>query len=129
MDLIGLWDLEVGSIKPKLDKIMRLKKDMMRAAQPGRLIKANKLASLLEVTKWMAPCMPLGQMFLEETPVENQGVLISETSWVECTDHSDKITPGAAQMMKTPNEHPPGSPIESSETNPCLLYTSDAADE
>ena len=65
-EFIGLeWDLLHGSIRPKQAKILRLKKDI-RAAQPGKLIKAKKLASLVGVIKWMAPYVPLGYMHLKK---------------------------------------------------------------
>ena len=66
-DFIGLdWNLQLGTIKPKLDKILKLKKDVRKTIQPGRRIKAKKLASLVGVIKWMAPYVPLGLMHLKK---------------------------------------------------------------
>ena len=63
---IGLeWDLRLGIIKPKLSKITQLKRDI-RIAQPGTLIKARKLASIVGVIKWMAPYVPQGYMHLKK---------------------------------------------------------------
>ena len=65
-EFIGLeWDLLHGIIKPRQAKITRLKKDV-KIAQPGKLIKAKKLASLVGVIKWMAPYVPLGYMHLKK---------------------------------------------------------------
>ena len=58
-EFIGLeWDLHHGIIKPRRAKILQLKKDV-RIAQPGALIKARKLASIVGVIKWMAPYLSL----------------------------------------------------------------------
>ena len=65
-EFIGLeWDLLNGIIKPRQAKIIRLKKDV-KIAQPGKLIRAKKLASLVGVIKWMAPYVPLGYMHLKK---------------------------------------------------------------
>ena len=65
-EFIGLeWDLHHGIIKPRRAKILQLKKDV-RIAQPGALIKARKLASIVGVIKWMAPYVPLGFMHLKK---------------------------------------------------------------
>ena len=65
-EFIGLeWDLHGATLKPRLEKILKLKRDV-RIAQPGTQIKAKKLASLIGVIKWMAPYVPLGQMHLKK---------------------------------------------------------------
>ena len=65
-EFIGLeWDLHHGSIRPKLTKILKLKTDV-KIAQPGKFIKAKKLASIVGVIKWMAPYVPLGFMHLKK---------------------------------------------------------------
>ena len=65
-EFIGLeWDLLLGLIRPRMAKILRLKKDV-KALQPGKLVKVKKLASLVGVIKWMAPYVPLGYMHLKK---------------------------------------------------------------
>ena len=65
-EFIGLeWDLLGGILKPRLEKILQLKKDV-RIAQPGVRIRAKKMASFIGVIKWMAPYVPLGQMHLKK---------------------------------------------------------------
>ena len=65
-EFIGLeWNLHGNIIKPRLEKIHQLRKDC-KVAQPGKYVKAKKMASLVGVIKWMAPYVPLGQMHLKK---------------------------------------------------------------
>ena len=65
-EFIGLeWNLRGNAIKPRLEKIHQLRSDV-KVAQPGKRIKAKKMASLVGVIKWMAPYVPLGNMHLKK---------------------------------------------------------------
>ena len=65
-EFIGLeWDLKVGSIKPREEKVTQFKKDC-RVVKTGKLITAKKLASIIGVIKWMAEYVPLGKMHLKK---------------------------------------------------------------
>ena len=65
-EFIGLeWNTQANIMKPRLEKILKLKKSC-RAAQPGKRISAKKMASLVGVIKWMAPYVPQGLMHLKK---------------------------------------------------------------
>ena len=65
-EFIGLeWNLQANYVKPRLEKILKLKKSC-RIAQPGKYVPAKKMASLVGVIKWMAPYVPSGLMHLKK---------------------------------------------------------------